>query len=403
MKNVNFKISLSKRASVMPASPIRKLYPYAVEAKKRGITVYHLNIGQPDIPTPPQIFDAIKNYDEKVLPYGPSDGLPELRETIARYFNRFNVTVSPDEVFITTGGSEAILFASMAIADFGDEIILPEPFYTNYNGFAIVSGIKLVPVSTHVENGFHLPDKSEFEKKINSRTKAILLCSPNNPTGTIYTDEELEMVIDLVKKYNLFLLVDEVYREFVFNGGEPKTVLRYSDISDRLIVLDSISKRFSACGARIGFIVTKNKHVLEAVLKFGQARLCPPTIEQLGAIAGFKYMDEFMEDMIREYEKRRDIVFEELEKIEGVFARKPEGAFYTIVKLPVKNAEDFAKWMLKDFNLDGKTTMVAPAEAFYLTPGRGRNEVRIAYVLEEDKLREAIRILGEGLKKYREG
>ena len=335
MKNVNFKISLSKRASVMPASPIRKLYPYAVEAKKRGITVYHLNIGQPDIPTPPQIFDAIKNYDEKVLPYGPSDGLPELRETIARYFNRFNVTVSPDEVFITTGGSEAILFASMAIADFGDEIILPEPFYTNYNGFAIVSGIKLVPVSTHVENGFHLPDKSEFEKKINSRTKAILLCSPNNPTGTIYTDEELEMVIDLVKKYNLFLLVDEVYREFVFNGGEPKTVLRYSDISDRLIVLDSISKRFSACGARIGFIITKNKHVLEAVLKFGQARLCPPTIEQVGAIAGFKYMDEFMEDMIREYEKRRDIVFEELEKIEGVFARKPEGAFYTIVKLPL--------------------------------------------------------------------
>ncbi|MEO0238848.1 MAG: pyridoxal phosphate-dependent aminotransferase [candidate division WOR-3 bacterium] len=393
-------LRISNRAKEMQASPIRKLYPYAVEAKKKGITVYHLNIGQPDVPTPRQIFEGIRNFSDPVLPYGPSDGIPELREAIAHYFERFGVKVSPSEVFITTGGSEAILFAFLLVGDYGDEVLVPEPFYTNYQGFAQQVGIFLRPIPTSVEDGFHLPSYEVIKKLVTDKTRAILLCSPNNPTGTIYEDEEFENVIKVVKEFGLYLLVDEVYREFAFDGRKPTTTLKFEDVHDQLIVLDSISKRFSACGARVGFIVTKNKEFLEAFLKMGQARLCPPTIEQWGAVNGFRHIDEFIGPMIAEYEKRRNAVFDELAKIPGIEARKPEGAFYTVVKLPVENAEDFALWLLKDFNVDGKTLMVAPAESFYLTPGKGVDEVRIAYVLEEDKLRDAIRILGTALEVY---
>ena len=393
-------LRISNRAEGMQASPIRKLYPHAIEAKKKGVTVYHLNIGQPDVPTPKQIFEGIKNFNDPVLPYGPSDGIPELREEIAKYFGRFGVQVSPSEVFITTGGSEAILFAFLLVGDYGDEVLVPEPFYTNYQGFAQQVGINLRPIPTSVEEGFHLPSYETIKKLVNDRTRAILLCSPNNPTGTIYEDEEFESVIKVVKEHGLNLLVDEVYREFAFDGRKPVTTLRFEEIHDRLIVLDSISKRFSACGARVVFIVTKNREFLEAFMKMGQARLCPPTIEQWGAVYGFKYIDEFIGPMIAEYEKRRNAVFDELAKIPRIEARKPEGAFYTVVKLPVENAEDFAVWLLKDFNENGKTLMVAPAESFYLTPGKGVDEVRIAYVLEEEKLREAIRILGKALEVY---
>jgi aspartate aminotransferase len=393
-------VRISNRAKEMQASPIRKLYPYAVEAKKKGITVYHLNIGQPDVPTPRQIFEGIRNFSDPVLPYGPSDGIPELREAIAHYFERFGVKVSPSEVFITTGGSEAILFAFLLVGDYGDEVLVPEPFYTNYQGFAQQVGIILRPIPTSVEDGFHLPSYEVIKKLVTDKTRAILLCSPNNPTGTIYEDEEFENVIKVVKEFGLYLLVDEVYREFAFDGRKPTTTLKFEDVDDQLIVLDSISKRFSACGARVGFIVTKNREFLEAFLKMGQARLCPPTIEQWGAVNGFRHIDEFIGPMIAEYEKRRNAVYDELAKIPGIEARKPEGAFYTVVKLPVENAEDFALWLLKDFNVDGKTLMVAPAESFYLTPGKGVDEVRIAYVLEEDKLRDAIRILGTALEVY---
>ena len=340
------------------------------------------------------------SYSEKVLAYGPSEGLKSLRETLSRYFSRYSIEISPDEIFITTGGSEAILFVMMTIADPGDEIIVAEPFYTNYKGFAVMSGVRLVPVSTSVEKGFHLPPPEEFEKKITEKTKAILIASPNNPTGTIYTEDEIRGLADICRRRGLFLIADEVYREFTFDGRKHFSILEIEDFQDKAIVVDSISKRFSACGARIGFIATRNRELLKYVLKFGQARLCPPTMEQIGAIAGFENIDRFLNDTIREYEARRDVVYDEIKKIDGAFTLKPEGAFYTVVKLPVEDAETFAEWMLKDFSLDGKTTMVAPAEDFYATPGKGKDEIRIAYVLERDKLRDAMRILREGLKTF---
>ena len=394
---------ISRRGMAMPASPIRKLVPYANDAKKRGIHVYHLNIGQPDIATPRVIFDAIEEYarTEKVLPYGPSDGLPELREAIADYLQGYGLNVNADEVFITTAGSEAIVFAMMAIADPGDEFIVFEPFYTNYNGFARMADVKLVPVTTSVEDGFHLPDRSEIESRITDRTRGIVMCNPNNPTGTVYSRDEVEMVVSIAREHDLFVLSDEVYREFVFDGRKHTSALSFEDDLDRIIVMDSISKRFSACGARIGYIATKNRDVLNTILRFGQARLCPPTIEQVGAIAGFRHMSEFMDEMIAEYERRRDAVYEELMKIPGVFTRKPEGAFYTVVRLPVDDAEEFSIFMLRDFNVDRKTTMVAPANGFYATEGKGKDEIRIAYVLEVEQLVDAIRILGKGIEAYK--
>ncbi len=393
-------MKISKRIIDMQESPIRKLISYADDAKSRGIKIYHLNIGQPDIPTPDYIYDAIKNYSEHVLAYGPSQGLKIARETVAEYLNNMNYDINPDEIFITTGGSEAIIFAMMTVADYGDEIIIPEPFYTNYNGFASMAGLKVIPLLTKVDTGFHLPDENEIEKLITSRTKAILICSPNNPTGTIFTKEEMEMVVKIAKKHNLFVLSDEVYREFVFDNKKQTSILEVDGSAELSIMLDSISKRFSACGARIGYLVSKNRNVMKGVLKLGQARLCPPTIEQIGMIEGYKHMNEFMKQMIEEYQKRRDVVFNNLMKVEGVFTRKPEGAFYVVVKLPVDDADNFAKWMLTDFQIDGKTVMVAPANGFYATPDKGKDEIRIAYVLNVKELEDAIKILASGIKEY---
>jgi len=391
---------ISVRGLSMPASPIRRLIPYANKAKEKGISVYHLNIGDPDVPTPKVILKAIKGFKQKVLPYGPSEGLKELREAISDYFGDYGIDVEPDNVFITTGGSEAIFFVLSAICDPGDEVIIPEPFYTNYNGFANMAGVKIKPLTLSVENGFHLPPKEEIKHLITDKTRAILICSPNNPTGTVYSREEIQSIIDLALEYDLWVLSDEVYREFVFDGKKHTSVLEFKEAAERTVVMDSISKRFSCCGARIGFIVTRNRELWSTLLKFGQARLCPPTIEQMGAIAGFKHWKEFMPGIIDEYRLRRDVVFEEIENIDGAFTLKPEGAFYTVVKLPVDNAEEFIKWMLTEFNINGKTTMLAPASGFYATEGTGLDEARIAYVLNQDKLRDAMNILREGLKVY---
>ncbi len=390
----------SKRVINMQESPIRKLLPFAVNAKERGIHVYHLNIGQPDIHTPKIMIDAIKKYNEKVLAYGPSQGLKESRDTIRDYLNKYNYNVSSEDIFITTGGSEAIVFAMMAVCDNRDEIIIPEPFYTNYNGFAAMADVKICPLTTNVKNGFHLPSDEEIEKLINERTKAILICSPNNPTGTVFTREEIERVIKIAEKHDLFVLSDEVYREFVFDGKKHTSVLEFEYAKERIVVMDSISKRFSACGARIGNIVTKNKELMKGILKLGQARLCPPTLEQIGMIEGYKYMDDFMDDMIKEYEKRRDVVYEEVKSIEGVFTEKPEGAFYCVLKLPIDDADKFAKWMLTDFEVDSKTVMIAPAAGFYASEGKGIDEVRIAYVLNTTDLKDAINILKKGIETY---
>lgn len=394
---------LSQKGRNLPKSPIRKLIPYADEAKKRGITVHHLNIGQPDVKTPEVIFDRIRNFEQEVLSYGPSQGIPQLREAIADYLNEdYSLDVEPDDVFITTGGSEAVLFLMLAILDPGDEILIPEPFYANYNSLSAVAGVKVVPVTTQVEDGFHLPGRDAIESKITDRTKAMMICTPNNPTGTVLEEEEMKMLVDISVDNDLWLLADEVYREFVFDGRKPASFLQFGGKArEKIVIADSISKRFSCCGARIGFIITRNQELYDAIMRFGMARLCPPTIEQYGATAGFKNRHSFIDDMIGEYEYRRDVVYEEIQEIDGMFTLKPEGAFYTVVKLPVSDSEDFVRWMLTDFNLNGKTTMIAPASGFYATPGKGKDEARIAYVLEEDNLREAMRILKSGLDAYK--
>jgi aspartate aminotransferase len=393
-------LKLSKRAEDMPYSAIRKLAPFADEAKKKGIHVFHLNIGQPDIETPVEIFEAIAQYREKVLSYGPSGGLLDLRVAVVDYHRNLGFNIDIDNVWITTGGSEAIVFAMMTVCDPGDEMIVFEPFYTNYNGFAVMSQIKLVPITTNVENGFHLPSKDVIEEKITSRTKAILINTPNNPTGTVLTEEEMFNINSLCKKHGLFLLSDEVYREFVYDNKAHISVLSLSEIEDQVIVMDSISKRFSACGARVGTIISRNRTVMDRILKFGQARLCPPTLEQVGAIAAYKNIDRYIRPMIDEYEMRRNILFEGLEKIPGVYGHKPEGAFYTVLRLPIDDSDKFCPWLLTDFNYKNKTVMLAPANGFYSSPGKGTNEVRLAYVLKEGDLREAIDILKVAFENY---
>jgi len=395
-------MEISKRVNQMQESPIRKLLAYSDDAKSRGIMVYHLNIGQPDIPTPPAIYDAIKNYSERVLAYGPSQGLKVARDTVSDYLNEKGYNTDPNDVFITTAGSEAIIFAMLAVCDYGDEVIIPEPYYTNYNGFASMAGVKIVPLTTKVEDGFHLPEEKEIEKLITERTKAILYCSPNNPTGTIFSMEEIQRIVNLAKKHNLYILADEVYREFVFDGKKHTSILDFEDIKDRAVMLDSISKRFSACGSRIGYLVTKNAELMRGILKLGQARLCPPTIEQIGMIEGYKHINDFLPEMVKEYEKRRDIVYSTLKKIDGIFVRKPEGAFYAVIKIPVDNADSFAKWMLTDFQVGGKTVMVAPANGFYASGDKGIDEIRIAYVLNTVDLEDAVNLLKAGIKKYNE-
>jgi aspartate aminotransferase len=386
----------------MPFSPIRKLSPYAEEAKQKGIHVFHLNIGQPDIETPKEMFDAICAYREKVLSYGPSGGLLDLRLAVADYYRRVGIDVDLDNVWITTGGSEAILFALMAVCDPGDEVIVFEPFYTNYNGLAVMAGVRLVPITTRVENGFHLSDQKAIEAKITRRTKAILINTPNNPTGTVLTEEEMYVLYKVCKKHGLFLLSDEVYREFVYDGRVQVSALSLPQIQDQVIVLDSISKRFSACGARVGCIINRNRKTMEEIIKFGQARLCPPTIEQVGAVAAYRNFDQYIKPVIVEYERRRDFLFAGLQEIKGVYGHKPEGAFYTVLRLLVKDAERFCRWLLSDFQHNKQTVMLSPASGFYSSPRKGKNEVRIAYVLKEDDLKHALVVLDSALKKYKD-
>ncbi len=393
--------SLSKRAEQMPYSPIRKLAPLADEAKKKGITVFHLNIGQPDIKTPKELFDAIADYKEDVLRYGPSGGLLDLRLAVVKYYRELGINIDLDNVWITTGGSEAIIFAMMAVCDAGDEILVFEPFYTNYNGFSVMSNVKLVPVTTDVEHGFHLPSAQKIEERITPRTKAILINTPNNPTGTVLTEEEMFIIYKLCKQHQLFLLSDEVYREFVYDGKSQISALSLPEIEKQVILMDSISKRFSACGARVGCLVSRNPEIMNALLRFGQARLCPPTLEQIGAIAAYQHIDEYIKPIIAEYEERRNFLFEQIKEIPGVYGHKPEGAFYTVLRLPVADADHFCRWLLSDFSYNNKTVMLAPANGFYSTPGKGADEVRIAYVLNKAQLAEALEVLKKGLEVYK--
>jgi len=392
---------ISRRGVGIQESPIRKLAPLAVAAVERGIGIHHLNIGQPDIPTPVEFWDAVKSNMSSVLAYGPSNGLPELREAICSYYAGAGISINPSEVMITTGGSEAVVFAMMATCDPGDEIICFEPFYTNYNGFSTLADVKLVPVTSSVENGFHLPPSDEITSKITDRTRAILICNPNNPTGTILTDDELAELADIAKARDLFLLADEVYRDFAFDGRKHSSILEFPDISERAVVMDSISKRFSSCGARLGNLITRNEGLMAAFLKFGQARLCPPTLSQYGAAQMYSSLTgEYYSSVVSMYQTRRDILMEELHGRDGIFFLKPEGAFYATIRVPVEDTDDFAAWMLREFSVDGWTTMVAPAAGFYATPGMGLDEIRIAYVLDENKMRSALSILKAGLEEY---
>jgi aspartate aminotransferase len=384
----------------MPESPIRKLVPYAENAKKKGIEVFHLNIGQPDIKTPEVALNAIKNNTIKVLEYSRSEGSETYRQKIANYYEKYNIHVSATDIIVTTGGSEALLFAIGSITDPGDEIIIPEPFYANYNGFSTASSVSIVPVISKIENNFALPPISEFEKLITPKTKAILICNPNNPTGYLYSREEIEKLAEIVKKHDLFLIADEVYREFVYDNVQHQSVLNNFGLDNHAIIIDSVSKRYSMCGARIGCIVSKNKEVISTALKFAQARLSPPTFAQIASEAALETPQSYFNEVTVEYKKRRDILIEELSKIEGVKVANPRGAFYCVVELPVDNADKFAQWLLEDFNLNNQTVMVAPAAGFYSTKGIGTKQVRIAYVLKKEDLIRSVEILKAALIKY---
>jgi aspartate aminotransferase len=394
-------MEISLRGRTVQASPIRKFKPYADAAMKAGVKVYFLNIGDPDIPTPRPILAAVQSFNDPILSYGPAQGFLELREAVAGYFGGYGIALTADQVVITCGGSEAILFAFATVADPGEEIIIPEPFYTNYNGYASLANLKIVPLTLRVEDGYRLPPAEEFEAKIGPRTRAIVLCSPNNPTGTVYSPEELERVVRLVLKHDLFLIGDEVYKEFVYDGLKHKSILEFPEAVDRTIVVDSISKRFSCCGARIGAVISRNPRVFESLLRFAQARLCPPSIEQRAAIAAYKMGLGYFEPVRKEYERRRDVLYDGLAAIPGIVVRKPQGAFYMSVRLPVKNSERFVIWMLTEFRLDNETVMVAPESGFYSTPGKGQDEIRMAYVLKEEDIRRGLVILKAGLEKYR--
>ncbi|NPV14990.1 pyridoxal phosphate-dependent aminotransferase [candidate division WOR-3 bacterium] len=394
-------LQLSQRARLMPASPIRRLVPYAEKAKARGIKVYHLNIGQPDIETPAEIMRGYREVDIKVLGYGHSAGLQTYIQTLVSYYHSVGIDVTGDDILVTTGGSEAILFAIKAVTDPGDEVIVPEPFYTNYFGFAVMAGVKLVPITTHADNGFALPSKEQFVRLITPRTKAILFSNPGNPTGVVYSEAEMELLRQLALEYNLFLIGDEVYREFVYDEGvQPLSVLNLKGVEDRTVMVDSISKRYSACGARVGCVVSRNRDFMAAMLRFGQARLCPPTVDQLAAQRAQDIPPSYFAQVRDEYRRRRDVLCDELSKIPGVKFLRPRGAFYLIARLPVPDAEAFAIFLLNDFHLDHETVMLAPAQGFYATPGLGNDEVRIAYVLKCEDLVRAVRVLAAGLKAF---
>ncbi|MGY8979408.1 MAG: pyridoxal phosphate-dependent aminotransferase [Flavobacteriales bacterium] len=391
---------ISHKGLSMPESPIRKLVPFAEKAKKNGKQVFHLNIGQPDIQTPQVALDAISNFSKKVVEYSHSAGFESYRIGLSKYYQNIGIEVDHNDLMVTTGGSEALLFALSSCLDQGDEIIIPEPFYANYNGFSKSSGVIVKPITTKIENGFALPDIKEFEKLITSKTKAILICNPGNPTGYLYSKEELEILRDIVLKHDLFLFADEVYREFAYDGHVHYSVLSLEGLNDHAVVIDSTSKRYSMCGIRIGCIVSKNKEVISTALKFAQARLSPPTFGQVAAEAALQTPKSYFDKVSSEYLSRRDLLVDSLNKIDGVICPKPKGAFYAIAQLPVDNADKFAQWLLEDFDFNGATLMVAPAEGFYSTPGEGLNQVRIAYVLNKESLIMAIKCLEEALKIY---
>lgn len=384
----------------MPESPIRKLVPYSEIAKKKGHKVYHLNIGQPDIKTPEVALNAVKNADISVLEYSHSAGFESYRTKLSSYYKKQGLPIEVADIIITTGGSEALLFAMGTTMDQGDEIIIPEPFYANYNGFSTASGVTVVPVISTIDEGFALPPISAFEKLITPKTKAILICNPGNPTGYLYSKEEILQLAEIVKKHDLFLIADEVYREFIYDGEEHFSIMNVPGLEENAIMIDSVSKRYSMCGARIGCIVSKNKEVMAASMKFAQARLSPPTFAQIASEAALETPQSYFDEVITEYKDRRDTLIEELQKIEGVKVATPKGAFYCIAKLPVKSADDFAQWLLETYDFNGETVMVAPAAGFYSTPGVGLDEVRIAYVLKKEDLIRSVEILGEALKAY---
>ncbi len=384
----------------MPASPIRKLAPLANAAKQRGIKVYHLNIGQPDLPTPKAALEAIRGIDRTILEYSPSQGYLSYRKKLVEYYAKYNIDVTPDDIIITSGGSEAVLFAFLSCLNPGDEIIVPEPAYANYMAFAISAGAVIRTVTTTIEEGFSLPKVEKFEELINERTRAILICNPNNPTGYLYTRREMNQIRDLVKKYDLYLFSDEVYREFIYTGSPYISACHLEGIENNVVLIDSVSKRYSECGIRIGALITKNKEVRQAVMKFCQARLSPPLIGQIAAEASLDAGEEYARDVYEEYVERRKCLIDGLNRIPGVYSPIPMGAFYTVAKLPVEDAEDFCAWCLRDFNYEGETVMMAPAAGFYTTPGLGRNEVRLAYVLKKKDLVRALYILSKALEEY---
>jgi aspartate aminotransferase len=391
---------ISEKAQIVPASPIRKLVPFAEAAKKAGKTVYHLNIGQPDIQTPDAALDAIHNFDEKVLEYSHSAGIESYRIKLSASYKAQGIPVETEDILITTGGSEALIFAMLCTCNPGDEVIIPEPFYANYNSFAVTAGVKVVPVTAKIEDGFALPAMEEIEAKITPRTKGIVICNPGNPTGYLYSKAELEALAAIVKKHDLFLYADEVYREFCYDGAQPHSVLNLPGLEEHVLMIDSVSKRYSMCGARIGALISKNKEVMAAALKFGQARLSPPTIDQVAAEAALSTPQSYFDEVVNEYVARRNIMVDGLNAIPGVFCPKPKGAFYCVARFPVDDAEKFCQWLLESFSFEGQTVMMAPANGFYSTPGAGKNEARIAYVLNQDALRKAVDCLRVALEEY---
>jgi len=394
--------TISKKGQLMPQSPIRKLVPFAEQAVKNGKSIYYLNIGQPDIKTPEIALQAIKDSNIEVLAYSRSEGSEIYRQKISAYYKKHDINVFHDDIIVTTGGSEALLFAFGSIMDVDDEVIIPEPFYANYNGFSTASGVKIVPVISKIEDNFALPPIEEFEKLITPKTKAILICNPGNPTGYLYSKEEIQKLATIVKKHDLFLIADEVYREFTYDGNTHYSIMQEEGLNEYAIIIDSVSKRYSMCGARIGCLVSKNKSVIQTALKFAQARLSPPTLAQIASEAALDTPQSYFDDVIEEYVERRNTLISELQKIDGVKVANPKGAFYCIVELPVKNSDNFAQWLLEHFEVDNETIMVAPAAGFYSTPGVGLNQIRIAYVLNKKRLVKSVHILKEALKVYKD-
>jgi len=391
---------ISKKGQNMPASPIRKLVPFSDAAKKRGVKVYHLNIGQPDIPTPDVAMDAIRNFSQKVVEYSHSAGILSYRQKLVGYYAKNNIHITADDIIVTAGGSEAILIALSTIMDPDDELIIPEPFYANYNGFSVNCGVKVVPIPSKIDNGFALPPIEEFEKVITPKTKAIMVCNPNNPTGYLYSKEEVETLGKLAKKHDLYLLADEVYREFIYGDARHFSVMELEGIDDNCILVDSVSKRYSACGFRIGALISKNKAVMAAAMKFAQARLSPPTFGQVASEAAIDTPAIYFKEVIDEYVARRNVVVEAINKMEGAFCPNPKGAFYVVARLPIDDSDKFCQWLLEDFNLNGDTVMLAPATGFYSTPGMGKDEVRISYVLNVTDMKRSMEILEAAVKAY---